>query len=168
MSAKAIVLAVLSVVLGSNLALAQSPTPPGPSVSWENGNVRGIQLPRGRGVDYLFQYTVVVPEGTAASYTISVDVCKWKPVKNNVPSEVDSCTSSGESDVIALAEVEPGHVYQGAIRFGYDPMSVEFGKVNRYSYTLTLRRIDGDNPGQVVATEEFNDVIFALKKRPAQ
>jgi hypothetical protein len=168
MSAKALVLAILSVLFASNAALAQAPALPGPAVSWENGNVRGIQLQRGRGVDYLFSYTVVVPEGTAASYSVSIDICKWKPVKNNVPSEIDSCTSSGEADVTSLTEVEPGHVYAGAIRFGYDPSSVEFGRVNRFSYTLTLRRIDGDNPGQVVASAEFNDVIFALKKRPTQ
>ena len=168
MSAKALVLAILSVLFASNAALAQAPALPGPAVSWQNGNVRGIQLQRGRGVDYLFSYTVVVPEGTAASYTLSVDVCKWKPVKNNVPSEVDSCVAGGVTDVLSLNEVEPGHVYSGAIRTGYDPSSIEYGKVNRFSYTLTLRQIDGDNPGQVVATAEFNDVVFGLKKRPTQ
>jgi hypothetical protein len=169
MSRKALVLAVLFVLFGANAAFAQAPAaPPGPAVSWDQGNVRGIQLRRGRGLDYLYAYTVVVPEGTAGSYSISIDICKYKPVKNNVPTEVDSCTSTGESDVQALGEVEPGRVYAGAIRFGYDPQSVEFGKVNRYTFTLTLRRIDGENPGQVVATAEFNDVIFALRNKPAE
>jgi hypothetical protein len=169
MSLKALVLAVLAVAFVPYAAPAQTPsTPPGPAVSWENGAVRGIQIQRGRGLDYLFKYTVVVPEGTAASYAVSVDVCKWVPVKNNVPSEIDSCVSGGESPVTSLTEVTPGRVFEGGIRFGYDPSSITFGKVNRFSYTLTLREVDGDEPGRVVATAEFNDVIFARKNRTAE
>lgn len=164
MTRKALAVAILAAVLSfGDAAVAQSPTVP--QVAWELGNLRGLQVHKTDAIDFLLKYTVTVPEGTADLYTVSVDVCRWVPVKNNVPSEQDDCSAGGEAPVSTLTEVEPGRVYEGAIRFGYDPSQLEFGKVNRYSYTLSLRRVDAADPTQVIAKQEFNDVIFARKGR---
>ncbi len=164
MSFRVVSTIVLAVILScSSVAVAQSPA--APQVSWELGNLRGLSLTKGDAVDFLLKYTVVVPEGTAANHTVNIDVCQWVPVKNNIPTETAGCSPSGDILVSDLTEVEPGRVYEGFIRYGYDPSQLEFGKVNRYTYTISLRRTDSQDPEQVIAKQELNDVIFAKKKR---
>jgi hypothetical protein len=165
MSLKRFLPVLVSVVLAGTIAFAEGPPAAVdvPQISWELGNLRGLQLRRGVGIDFLLRYSVSVPEGTAASYGVEIEICSWVPVKRNVPDTINSCESAGGAPVSSLTEVVPGKVYEGAIRYGYDPTAIEYGKVNRFSYTLTLRQLDGTDPQQVIAKQEFNDVIFAGK-----
>src|SRR5262245_29572031 len=91
-----------------------------PTVAWELGSVRGVKLRKGTSADYALRYSVTVPEGTAANYTVSIEVCRWVGVVGDVPDTIDACSTSQEVSLTALGEVEPGTKYEGLVRFGYD------------------------------------------------
>jgi len=155
-----IVSTIACMILAAGLAAAQGPAPAAPQLAWELGTVRGIKLRKGTSVDVLLRYTVRVPEGTAANYSLAIDVCRWVPVPGNIPDTPDGCTASTEVPLTELAEVEPG-VFEGAVRYGYEPTNITNKRVNRYSFALNLRQVNAPDPTQVIARQEFNHIIFA-------
>lgn len=163
MSFKRFLPLLLVIALITNVAHARGPAPDavGPQLSWKLGNLRGLKLRRGTAVDFLLQYAVLVPAGTAASYSVNIDICKWVPVAGNVPDTIESCDSTEEILVSSLTEAEPGSLYEGGLRYGYDPSNLQYRRVNRFSFTLNLRQIDSADPDRIIAKQEFNDLIFA-------
>jgi hypothetical protein len=168
MSIKALVCALVLATSAAAPAIAQNPPTEVavPEISWKLGTLRGTILPKGTGADYLFQYTVVVPEGTAGSYTVQIELCTYEPVKTGIPDVVTNCVSSEQIPIETLGVVEEGRVYEGGIRYGYDPSSVTKKRINRFSYTLKLRQIDGPDPSRVIAEQQFNDIVFYGFKNP--
>ena len=163
MSSKPLLLLLLSLALATNVAAAQAPDTevPIPQIYWKLGNVSGLKLKRGQVVDGFLQYYVVVPTGTAASYSVNVDFCEWAPVPANIPDRTQSCSSADEIPVRDLREVEPGRLYEGQFYYSLEPGDVEFKRVNRLSFTLNLRKLDGADPQQVIARQELNLIVFA-------
>jgi hypothetical protein len=163
MSVKAILFAILSLALATNVGAAQGPIGevPIPQIYWELGNVSGLKLKRGQIVDGFLKYYVVVPTGTAGSYSVNVDLCDWTPVGANIPNEARSCSSAEELRLSDLREVEPGRLYEGQFFYSLEPGDLEFKRVNRLSFTLNLRKVDGDDPGLVIAKQELNLIVFA-------
>ena len=170
MSFKRVILAILSLALVANVGAAQSPAPdvPFPQINWQIGNVSGLNMKRGQIVDGFLRYQVLVPEGTAGSYSVSVDFCDYAPIKGNVPRETRSCSSAEPILVSDLTEIEPGKLYEGQFYYSLEPSDLEFKKVNRLSFTLNLRQVDGADPELVLARQELSIVVFAGYKGVAE
>ncbi len=162
MSLKSLLFAALSLVLLANASAAQNPEDvPFPQIYWKIGNVSGLKMKKGQVVDGFLQYYVRVPEGTASSYTVNVDFCEWAPVSANIPDEAVSCFSADEIPVSELREIEPGKLYEGQFYYSLEPGDLTFKKVNRLSFTMNLRPVEGTDPRPVLAKEELNLIVFA-------
>jgi hypothetical protein len=170
MSLKRVFLSIVSLAMVASVGAAQSPAPsvPFPQINWQIGNVSGLNMKRGQIVDGFLRYQVLVPEGTAGSYSVSVDFCEYTPIKGNVPRETRSCSPASPIPVNELTELEPGKLYEGQFFYSLEPSDLEFKKVNRLSFTLNLRQIDGADPELVLARQELSIIVFAGYKGVAE
>ncbi len=163
MSLKSLVLAIVMIALVTGIGSAQTPSPkvPFPQIYWQIGNVSGLNLKRGQVVDGFLRYYVLVPEGTASSYSVNVDFCEWAPVRGDIPREDSVCSPADPVSVSELIEIEPGRLYEGRFYYSLEPGDLEYKRVNRLSFMLNLRQTDGADPELVLAKQELNLIVFA-------